>query len=73
MFGKQEKVCWENRVDGAQRMSDVLPDNGSRSGRHSTNAARILHGRGASEIFSKNLMARSFADAHLVCKFLNVK
>ena len=29
-FGKQEKVCWaklENRVDEAQRMSDVLPDN----------------------------------------------
>ena len=30
-FGKQEKVCGglspENRVDGAQQMSDVLPDN----------------------------------------------
>jgi hypothetical protein len=29
-FGKQQKVagvCPDNKVDGAQRMSDVLPDN----------------------------------------------
>jgi hypothetical protein len=32
----------ENRVDGVQRMSDVLPDNGSASERQ-TIAARILH------------------------------